>query len=753
MLKRMLVEVNGIVQGVGFRPFIHKLVKDSGLKGWVKNSTTGVTIEVEGNNDILINFVQDIKTKYPKLAVIEKVSYEIFDDIKGYKGFEIIKSTHSEEKFTLISPDVCICEDCLRELFDENDRRYRFPFINCTNCGPRFSIIKDIPYDREKTTMAEFPMCSNCEEEYKDIEDRRYHAQPDCCFECGPELFFIDEFGEKTTNNAIETARNYIKEGKIIAVKGLGGFHLVCDAENSDAVNKLRVRKKRDEKPFAIMCKDISTVEKWCVLNKDERDLLESFRRPIVLLSKKNNLLDHVSMDNKYVGIMLPYTPVHYLLLEKDIDTVVMTSGNVSDLPIIKDNEAAISELKDIADGFLMNNRDIHIRCDDSLMRIYNGKEYPLRRSRGYVPFPIKLNGNMQEILACGAEQKASFALSKDEYVFPSQHIGDLKNIETLEHYENQIRHFEKLFGIVPKKIACDLHPDYMSTNYAIDRGKNSNISVAMIQHHHAHMVSCMADNNIEQKVIGIVWDGTGYGIDDTIWGGEFLVGDAKEFKRYGSIMPIALPGGDKAVKEIYRVGYSLLYDSLGYIPEDFIVSNDVKVIETMIDNKLNTPRASSIGRLFDGVASILDIKHKASYEGQGAVMLESLAIDNDEIYNFSIKKDNGVSVLDWREIIRSIIDDKETGIHKGKIASKFMNTLVEAAIKITKEIRKETNINDIVLSGGVFQNMYLLDRLTKGLIAEGFNVFTHKRVSTNDEGISLGQIVIAANGGEFKCV
>lgn len=746
---RSYIEINGIVQGVGFRPFIHRLVKEYGLNGWVKNTSTGVEMEVEGDEKNLTSFIKDIKLKSPKLSEIEKIKYSFDKNLKNYKGFNIIKSTDFSEKFTLISPDVCICDDCLRELFDSNNRRYQFPFINCTNCGPRFTIIKDIPYDRKKTTMEAFPMCEECIDEYHNIDDRRYHAQPDCCFECGPKVFFMDEKGREI-DNPIETAKKYLKEGRILAVKGLGGIHLACDAKNNSAINRLRVRKHRDEKPFAVMCKDLETVEKLCITSKEEREVLSNYRRPIVLLEKKYDALNMLSSDNNYIGVMLPYTPLHYLLQDDELDTLVMTSANLSDLPIIYKNDDALKELKEVADGFLLNNRDIHRRCDDSLIRIFEGREYLIRRSRGYVPFPIKIENEVEEILACGAEQKASFALTKKNYVFLSQHIGDLKNIETLSNYKGQIEDFKGIFGIKPQKIVCDMHPDYMSTEYAIEVSKSYNIPLCYVQHHHAHMASCMADNNISGKVIGVIWDGTGYGTDGTIWGGEFLIGDFSSFKRVGSIKPIPLPGGDKAIKEIYRVGYSLLKEAQGEIPEEMRVSSNYLEISKMIDAAFNCPYASSMGRLFDGIAAMLKIKDIASYEGQGAIILENISVETKEIYNYNIIQENGKYVFDWRTMVKEILSDINGQVKMGIISSKFMNTIVNMAEEMLCKIRETNGINDVVLSGGVFQNIYILRELKKKLICKKFNVYYHNRVSTNDEGISLGQAMIASNGGGY---
>ena len=558
-MERVHLRIHGIVQGVGFRPFIHKLVGSYGLTGYIKNTSSGVELELEGSRPALERFVRDVPERAPKLAVIESVEAEYSDELRGFTGFEIRKSLQEAVRNTLISPDICICDDCLRELFDKNDRRYRYPFINCTNCGPRFTIIKDVPYDRAKTSMSDFPMCPDCDREYRDIEDRRYHAQPDCCPECGPRVFFLGADGTELPGNAIETAREYIKAGRIVAVKGLGGMHLACRCDAPAAATELRRRKQRDEKPFAIMCRDAETARRLCRVSAAEESILTGFRRPIVLLEKRERgALSHIS-ENGYVGVMLPYTPLHYLLFGDDIDMLIMTSANLSDTPIMYKNGEALEKLSGIADGFLLHDRDIQTRCDDSLCWVLDGREYPARRSRGYVPFPVKVPDSRMRILACGAEQKASFCISKEDYVFPCQHIGDLKNLETLENYEQQILHFQRLFDIVPQAVACDMHPDYMSTEYAQRRAARDGIPIVYVQHHHAHMAACMADNSLPGPVIGLVWDGTGLGTDGTIWGAECLAGGYGGFERLGSIRPIPLIGGDRAVKESFRVAYALL--------------------------------------------------------------------------------------------------------------------------------------------------------------------------------------------------
>lgn len=488
--------------------------------------------------------------------------------------------------------------------------------------------------------------------------------------------------------DAIDICRKFIKAGKIVAIKGLGGYHIACDAKNIDAVKRLRIKKHRYDKPFAVMCRDTDEALKWCYVTESERKILESYKRPIVLLKKRNELLNHISMDNKLIGVMLPYTPVHYLLFEKDLDIIVMTSANISELPVIYDNDEAFDKLKGVVDGFLMNNRDIHIRCDDSLLSVFEDKEYLIRRSRGYVPSPLKIEKDAGQILACGAEQKASFAVSRGSYIFMSQHIGDLKNMETYKHYETQIKHFEKIFNINPCAIVCDMHPDYLSTDYARQKSEELNVPLIYVQHHYAHMVSCMADNNISGKAIGVIWDGTGYGLDKSIWGGEFLVGDYKSFERRGSIRPILLAGGDKAISDIYKIGYALIYDSSTDIPKENIKTKDCADIINMLSHNINCVKASSIGRLFDGVSSILGIKDTASYEGQGAISLENAASCTDGYYDIEFYDDNGVTVFDWRPMINDILCEIKSGRSKGSCASKFMNTLCMMGNDICKNKR-----------------------------------------------------------------
>lgn len=737
---RARVEVRGIVQGVGFRPFIHRMVKSHGFSGWVRNTSSGADMELEGEREEIARFADEIRYEHPPLALIESVTETELPGLRGYEDFKIIKSDKGEKMQTLVSPDVGICGDCLRELLTPSDRRYRYPFINCTNCGPRFTIIKSVPYDRATTSMAAFPMCEECGEEFHDIENRRYHAQPDCCPTCGPRVFFIDGDGAVLPGDAIGTARERIKAGKIIAVKGLGGMHLACLPDAATA-GELRKRKQRDEKPFAVMCRDVSCARELCEVSPDEEKLLTSFRKPIVLLRKKRRGdLAHLS-ENDYLGVMLPYTPLHVLLFGGDIDCLIMTSANLSDTPIMYRNDEAVEKLNGIADGFLLHDRDIQTRCDDSLVRVWQGRDYPLRRSRGYVPYPVLLPVKSQG-LACGAEQKASFCVSKEGHAFPCQHIGDLKNMETLENYTQQIAHFERLFDISPAFIACDLHPDYMSTEYAESRAKREGLPLFRIQHHHAHMASCMADNGLEGECIGLIWDGTGYGSDGITWGGELLCGGYKDFRRLGSILPIPLPGGDAAVKGIWRAGEAML--RCAGVEGDYFPGHDTAAVDAMLDRSMNCPPSSGMGRLFDGACAVMGIRADCSYEGQGAILLEAAYEPSDGRYAVESLDCGGVDTFDWRPMIREMAADTLSGVSAGVMAAKFMNTVCEMALRQCAKAAKAAGLDRVVLSGGVFQNMYIMERLPKMLEDAGLHVFTHSRVSCNDEGISLGQLMIA---------
>ena len=643
-MTKLQIEVRGIVQGVGFRPFVHRLVKEHGLSGWVRNTADGAGLELEGEEPALEAFLAALREDAPPLALIESVEARPVQGGEHFEGFSIVPSERGERMRTLISPDAGICPDCLRELLDPADRRYRYPFINCTNCGPRFTIIKSVPYDRAYTSMSEFPMCPDCEAEFEDIENRRYHAQPNCCPVCGPKTFFLDGEGRRLPGDGIEAARSLIKSGGILCIKGLGGMHLACLAEDTQAVARLRRRKHRDEKPFAVMCRDAAAARRLCELSEAEERALTSFRKPIVLLKKRaRGTYMHLS-ENNSIGVMLPYTPLHVLLLGEDLDCLVMTSANLSETPIVYKNAEALEKLRGIADGFLLHDREILTRCDDSLIRIYEGRDYPVRRSRGYVPYPISVNHLAEGLLACGAEQKAGFCLAKNGHAFPSQHVGDLKNLETLDCYEEQLRHFARLFDFEPRAVACDMHPDYLSTAAAEELAAKRGIPLLRVQHHHAHMVSCMADNGLEGECLGLIWDGTGYGTDGATWGGELLAGGASGFRRLGTIRPIPLPGGDAATKEIWRTAEALRYEAG--------LENEDSTLRKMLERGLNCPKSSGMGRLFDGVCALAGIRAESSYEGQGAVLLEAAA-DEAELGEYDLAFED--NVFDWRPMIRQI--------------------------------------------------------------------------------------------------
>lgn len=758
---RARIVVKGIVQGVGFRPFIYRLANEQKLKGWVLNSSEGVVIEAEGPLPNLEEFIANINLKAPSLAVIEKIETNLLPPL-GYQSFVIKASQEQEDKFVLISPDISICQDCLRELFDPKDRRYRYPFINCTNCGPRFTIIKDIPYDRPKTTMAVFQMCPSCEKEYHNPNDRRFHAQPNACPRCGPQVWLADANGSTLAEGeeAIIMARGLLSQGYIVAVKGLGGFHLACDATNKAAVAILRERKKRVNKPFAIMSLDLQAVESYCYLNEQERELLESPQRPIVLLRRKpfSAISDKVAPNNSYLGVMLPYTPLHYLLLEKrgdntDMLALVMTSGNISEEPIAITNQEALERLRTLADFFLLHNRDIHLRCDDTVTRVFEGREAIIRRSRGYAPFPVRLNFETKPVLACGAELKNTFCLTKENYAFLSQHIGDLENLETLNSFESGIEHFKRLFRISPEVVAYDLHPEYLSTKYALQlkHSLGKKMKFIAVQHHHAHIASCLAENGLEEKVIGVAFDGTGYGEDGKIWGGEFLVCDFQHFKRLAHLKYVVLPGGEAAIRKPYRMALSYLSHLPASLTKglsffDRLDPGELAIVKREIEGRINSPLTSSSGRLFDAVSSLLGVCDVNTYEGQAAIELEMIADESiEEGYHWPLPKGRFPLVIDQAPIFSNIIRDLKAGLPVSIISAKFHNALAEMISGVCDIIREREGINKVALSGGVFQNIYLLKRTLSQLRKKGFEPYIHHQVPSNDGGISLGQAVIAS--------
>lgn len=788
MLKQRLhLFVKGIVQGVGFRPYIHRLALKHGLAGWALNASDGVHIEVEGEANALEAFMNDLIPYAPPLAVIDDVTVTEIPP-NGDEKFEIRHSVEKEGEFVLVSPDIATCKDCLRELLNPSDRRYRYPFINCTNCGPRFTIIQDLPYDRPKTTMRKFIMCPDCQREYEDISDRRYHAQPNACPKCGPKVWMEEwkgnwgiELGQGET--ALKMAAKLLSEGEIIAIKGLGGFHLACDACNEEAVLRLRALKGREEKPLAIMSANLKLIERYSFVSEEERHLLESPQKPIVLLRKKEPcpIAPSVAPRNRYLGVMLPYTPLHALLLDEFKGlALVMTSGNISEEPLCKDNDEAKRRLGGIARYFLLHDRDIHMRCDDSVVRCIPSPtpssptlshphtpilQHPhpptlfLRRSRGYAPFPIRLDFKLREVLAVGAELKNTFCFTRDRYCFLSQHIGDLKNAETLAYFEESISHFQKLFRIHPEAIAHDLHPDYLSTKWAMSQ---PGIEKVAVQHHHAHVASCMAEHGIVEPVIGVACDGIGLGTDGAIWGCEFMVATYSDFERKAHLAYVPMPGGDAATKEPWRMAATYLYLALG----DGFVERPIpfcrrldrrawRFIKQMIDRKVNTPPTSSCGRLFDAVSSLLGLRDRVSFEGQAAMELEQLASEEGGLgrYGFEFICSGGVKQISVLPMFEQIVDELMRGVPEPIIARKFHNTVADFMVEACRFIAEETGLRKVVLSGGTFQNVLLLRLLLSRLHELGLEVFCHNRVPPNDGGIALGQAMVAnARLGEHNC-
>ena len=745
------VKINGIVQGVGFRPFVYKLANRYKLKGEVANTSSGVFIHIEGNKQHIELFCRDISEKKPPLAHIIEIDF--FDEpVNDYRDFTIVDSREQSVMTTLISPDVSVCDDCRRELFDLHDRRFQYPFINCTNCGPRYTIIDDIPYDRPKTSMKHFKMCPPCQAEYDNPANRRFHAQPNACENCGPHARLFDNARKKiATPNPIEKTATLLKQGCIVAVKGLGGFHLVVDAKNDDAVTRLRRRKHREAKPLAIMSYDVEGIRKYARVEQKEEKLLTSPQRPIVLLRKKepNSIAKAVAPRNCYFGAMLPYTPLHYLLLSHDFMALVMTSGNLKEEPIAIDNDDAFARLSDIADYFLIHNRDIYLRSDDSIVRKTAGDTRFIRRSRGYVPVPVFLNKKVPPILACGAELKNTICLTKANKAFLSQHIGDLENPATHDFFKLTIRHMQRILDVQPEIIAFDLHPDYLSSRYAQEQ---KDIKKIQVQHHHAHIVSAMAENRIDGPVIGLSCDGTGYGTDGAIWGGEILIADIEKFSRTAHFAYLPMPGSAAAIKEPWRMAVSYLYDAFG---QDFwnldlpvlkaIEADKVKIIVDMIRKKINSPLTSSLGRLFDGIASIVGIRNHVLFEGQAAMELEMLASDQVAgIYDYEWETTDRHKIL-TRPIIQGVVKDMLQGLHPSVISHKFHQTLIRMFSDLCEVIRKENDLNRVVLSGGVFQNSLLLTGLINALEKRKFKVFSHSKVPANDGGISLGQAMVAA--------
>jgi len=747
LIQKVKIVIRGVVQGVGFRPFIYRLAKELDIKGWIINSSQGVFIEAEASRESLEKFLKNIDTKKPKNSFIQSFEHTWLD-AEGFKTFEIRESKEAGSKTALVLPDISTCNDCLEEIFDPQNRRYLYPFTNCTNCGPRYSIIADLPYDRCNTTMGEFEMCPECRAEYTDPLNRRFHAEPTACPNCGPQVTLLDNekkiISEKSS--AIYDAVKYLRAGKIIALKGIGGYQLICDAGNSETVKLLRLRKKRNEKPFALMMPGIEQVKSECEVNEHEERLLLSVESPIVLLEKIRNVNSAVSLEcakgNPYLGIMLPYSPLHHILMKEFGTAIVATSGNISEEPICTNDDDAFDKLGNIADYFLVHNRKILRYVDDSIVRNAGGNNVMLRRARGYAPLPVVMNNITQTTLTAGAHLKNTIALNKGSNVFISQHIGDLENVESINAFKAVINDIESFYELKPERVICDLHPDYISTQFS----EALNIPVHKVQHHYAHVLSCMAENELDgSDILGVSWDGTGYGTDGTIWGGEFIIPNGLDFKRAGYLKTFMLPGGEQAIHDVWKIGFSLLYDvygekvfSLDIIP--FTQTNEAKIIRQMLDKEVNSPFTSSVGRLFDGISAIIGIKNTANFEAQAAMDLEFAADDfnTNDYFAYSVDKESdGTLIFNWHDIVKGIVHDLRRNVSKGIISAKFHNTLIEAVT----EISKICGLNKIVLTGGCFLNKYLLERTKSRLIEEGFKVYTPQLVPPGDGGISLGQM------------
>lgn len=782
MLKTFKIKITGIVQGVGFRPLVYNIAKKNNINGEVSNTTEGVVVKANfSSEEELKKFINEIILNKPKPSIIENIKYVEIPKI-DYKSFNISKSIKSANKFQLISPDLATCDNCVEDIFNKNNkRRYYYPFTNCTNCGPRFTIIKKLPYDRKNTTMNKFKMCKYCQAEYDNPENRRFHAQPNACNLCGPKLILTSFEGKVIDNkNPIKMAAKKLKEGAIVGIKSLGGFQIACDATNNNSVNTLRKRKKRKSKPFALMFKDINMISKYLFLDKISKKILTSSAAPIVLLKKRNlekninkikNISFYVSTNNKYEGAMIPYTPLHHLLFNELDFPLVMTSGNISEEPIVSLNEEAFLKLKDICDFFLIHDRDIYSKYDDSLVKIFNSNEMIIRRARGYAPYPLKIDNELEKITiaALGAQEKNSFCMLKDNYAIVSQHLGDMDSLDSRDFFISTFNTYTKLFNISNFSfLAIDKHPTYFTTKYSEEllHKFKKKPKLIKIQHHKAHIASIMAENKIHSSTIGFAWDGTGYGDDGKIWGSEiFIVDEDLEFRRIGHLTEKMLPGGEITIKKPYRMALVYLYEiyknkikETSSSFEKFVFSNfpfykkivsdnEIDLITLQIEKKFHSSFTTSMGRFFDAVSSILDLTHIASYEGEAAINLEMISLENNnEVYDYEIDRDknNEYFIINdlklFEKIIIDILNKKDSSV----ISSKFHNTLSLIILDICKSIRLKNNINFVALGGGVFQNNYLIEKTFKLLENNEFKVFTNYKVPVNDGGIALGQAYLA---------
>lgn len=780
------IHITGIVQGVGFRPFVYGLAQRYGLVGWVRNTSAGVDILAAGELEVLRLFTAALREEAPPLSQIESLSVQPAEP-DGWNDFTIAASEAIAEAFMPISADVATCPDCLAELFDPADRRWRYPFTNCTNCGPRFTIITDIPYDRPNTTMAGFPLCPDCAQEYHDPRDRRFHAQPVACPTCGPQLWLeaaqpaaggetgiLEESlrqqplpGAARGEAALEQALHLLAEGKILAIKGLGGFHLACDAANPQAVAELRRRKLRVDKPFALMMPTLQAVRAHCQVSPEEAALLESRPRPIVILRRLpgSPLAAECAPQQDTLGVMLPYTPLHHLLFAAPAgdpgflppQALVMTSGNLSEEPIATGNREARQRLGALAEAFLMHDRPIRTRCDDSVARLPAGSPSPqlLRRSRGFAPAPLYLPWKSPELLAAGAELKNTFCLVREKCAILSHHIGDLENYETLQAFEDSVAHLEKLFRVQPAALAYDKHPDYLATRYALERAGREGLPAVGIQHHHAHIAACMADNGLDgsQPVLGLAFDGTGYGDDGAIWGGEFLLVDYAGFRRLAQLAYAPLPGGDAAVRRPARAALAYLWQAgLDWLPElppvQDMCAEDRTVLRSQLEHRLNAPLTSSMGRLFDAAAALAGVRQRVNYEAQAAIEFESLLDPSEDgAYPFELQLGAPGAPLQvgYTQMLQNLVQDVLAGLPLPRLSARFHNGLAQMLVQVCETLRRQTGVSLVALSGGVWQNAALFSRAVRGLQQAGFDTLTHRQTPTNDGGLAFGQAAVAA--------
>ncbi|WP_017209201.1 carbamoyltransferase HypF [Clostridium beijerinckii] len=758
---RYIVKIYGIVQGVGFRPFVYEKARDFKIRGSVQNIGGAVVIDCLGERENIKRFMFNVIKRPPSIAKIERVECTLvkkdlstiscLDENKfiikenNNKKFVIKDSAEQKNGMRFVSPDIAVCDECLEDIRSKGNLRYKYAFTNCTQCGPRYSIIKALPYDRQNTTMKEFYMCEECKDEYENPLSRRFHAQPNCCENCGPKLFLTNNHGDQIKcEDPIKETISLIEEGKILAIKGIGGFHLVCDGRNEQAINLLRSRKQRRDKPLALMAKDIEVINEICYVSDKEGEVISSNKRPIMILKKKYPFIlpEVIAPKQNSLGVMLPYTPLHYLLFNEKLDLLVMTSGNISSMPMEYKNEEALKHLNTVADYFLMNDREIYVQVDDSVVKVIGEVEKVIRGARGYRPYSLK-TGVKNEIIAVGGQQKSTICVSKNGYTHLSQYLGDLGEFNCYKNFKYVLKHFCNLFDINAEVLAYDMHPSYSSSKYA----KEKEIRKIEVQHHHAHMVSCMAEHFIYDSVIGIIFDGTGFGLDGAVWGGEFLVGNRRVFKRAGQLKCVNLQGGEQAIKEPWRCASSYLY-ALGYDSKKIIqgVDNEkIEVVKQALDSKINCFLSSSVGRLFDAVAALCGIRNSISYDGQAAIELENI-IDYKikESYSWDIKEENGIFNIQYKSIIEGILGDIQKKELISKISSKFHNSLIKASCDLVCKLREKEHIDKVVLSGGVFENHYLLKGIYVNLIMQGFKVFYNEQIPTNDEGISFGQLHVA---------